>query len=77
MRELQLKRKLRLIYREDANLSLAARAFLKVAEAVTSNARDATDSNARTRTKYVKPDLTIVTSVSKEKRQLAIDPPFD
>jgi DNA-binding transcriptional LysR family regulator len=32
--ELQLKRKLRLIYRRDANLSHAARAFLKVAEAV-------------------------------------------
>src|SRR5208283_3017678 len=32
--ELQLKRKLRLIYRKDANLSHAARAFLKVAEAV-------------------------------------------
>jgi DNA-binding transcriptional LysR family regulator len=30
--ELQLKRKLRLIYRKDANLSHAARAFLKVAE---------------------------------------------
>ncbi len=35
VRELQLKRKLRLIYRKDANLSHAARAFLKVAEAVT------------------------------------------
>jgi len=34
VRELQLKRKLRLIYRKDANLSHAARAFLKVAEAV-------------------------------------------
>lgn len=34
VRELQLKRKLRLIYRRDANLSHAARAFLKVAEAV-------------------------------------------
>jgi DNA-binding transcriptional LysR family regulator len=33
VRELQLKRKLRLIYRKDANLSHAARAFLKVAEA--------------------------------------------
>jgi DNA-binding transcriptional LysR family regulator len=32
VRELQLKRKLRLIYRKDANLSHAARAFLKVAE---------------------------------------------
>jgi len=32
--ELQLKRKLRLIFRKDANLSHAARAFLKVAEAV-------------------------------------------
>jgi len=34
VRELQLKRKLRLIYRKQANLSHAARAFLKVAEAV-------------------------------------------
>jgi hypothetical protein len=34
VRELQLKRKLRLIYRKDANLSHAATAFLKVAEAV-------------------------------------------
>jgi DNA-binding transcriptional LysR family regulator len=34
VRELQLKRKLRLIYRKDANLSHAGRAFLKVAEAV-------------------------------------------
>jgi hypothetical protein len=34
VRELQLKRKLRLIYRKDANLSHAARAFLKVAEAM-------------------------------------------
>jgi DNA-binding transcriptional LysR family regulator len=34
VRELQLKRKLRLIYRKDANLSHAARAFLKVAAAV-------------------------------------------
>ncbi|HEV2469681.1 MAG TPA: LysR family transcriptional regulator [Candidatus Sulfotelmatobacter sp.] len=34
VRELQLKRKLRLIYRKDASLSHAARAFLKVAEAV-------------------------------------------
>ena len=34
VRELQLKRKLRLIFRKDANLSHAARAFLKVAEAV-------------------------------------------
>src|SRR5580704_19058902 len=34
VRELQLKRKLRLIYRKDANLSHAARAFLKVVEAV-------------------------------------------
>jgi DNA-binding transcriptional LysR family regulator len=34
VKELQLKRKLRLIYRRDANLSHAARAFLKVAEAV-------------------------------------------
>jgi DNA-binding transcriptional LysR family regulator len=32
VRELQLKRKLRLIYRKDANMSHAARAFLKVAE---------------------------------------------
>lgn len=34
VRELQLKRKLRLIYRKDSNPSHAARAFLKVAEAV-------------------------------------------
>jgi DNA-binding transcriptional LysR family regulator len=34
VRELQLKRKLRMIYRKDASLSHAARAFLKVAEAV-------------------------------------------
>ena len=34
VRELQLKRKLRLIYRKDANLSHAATAFLKVVEAV-------------------------------------------
>lgn len=34
VRELQLKRKLRLIYRKDANLSHAARAFLQVTEAV-------------------------------------------
>ena len=34
VRELQLKRKLRLIYRKNANRSHAARAFLKVAEAV-------------------------------------------
>jgi DNA-binding transcriptional LysR family regulator len=34
VKELQLKRKLRLIYRRDANRSHAARAFLKVAEAV-------------------------------------------
>jgi len=34
VKELQLKRKLRLIYRKGANLSHAARAFLKVAEAV-------------------------------------------
>lgn len=34
VRELELKRKLRLIYRKGANLSHAARAFLKVAEAV-------------------------------------------
>ena len=34
VRELQLKRKLRLIYRKGANLSHAAKAFLKVAEAV-------------------------------------------
>src|SRR5205085_10696365 len=32
--ELQLKRKLRLIYRKDANLSHAARAFLKIVEAL-------------------------------------------
>ncbi len=34
VQELQLKRKLRLIYRKGANLSHAGRAFLKVAEAV-------------------------------------------
>ena len=34
VKELQGKRKLRLVYRKDANLSHAARAFLKVAEAV-------------------------------------------
>jgi len=34
VRELQLKRKLRLIFRKDANLSHAGNAFLKVAEAV-------------------------------------------
>ncbi|MGA9979228.1 MAG: LysR family transcriptional regulator [Candidatus Sulfotelmatobacter sp.] len=34
VRELQLNRKLRLIYRKDANLSHAARALLKVVEAV-------------------------------------------
>ena len=34
VKELQWKRKLRLVYRKDANLSHAARAFLKVAEAV-------------------------------------------
>lgn len=34
VREIQLKRKLRLIYRRDANLSHAARAFLKVVEAI-------------------------------------------
>ncbi len=34
VRELQLKRKLRLIYRKGANLSHAGRAFLRVAEAV-------------------------------------------
>jgi len=34
VRELQLKRKLRLIFRKDASLSHAARAFLKVAEAL-------------------------------------------
>lgn len=39
VRELQLKRKLRLIYRKDANLSHAARAFLKVAEAVAATRR--------------------------------------
>ncbi|HUO15179.1 MAG TPA: LysR family transcriptional regulator [Verrucomicrobiae bacterium] len=32
--ELQIKRKLRLIYRKDANLSHAGRAFLKVAESI-------------------------------------------
>jgi hypothetical protein len=34
VRELQLKRKLRLIYRKEASLSHAGKAFLKVAEAV-------------------------------------------
>jgi len=34
VRELQLKRKLRLIYRKDASLSHAARAFLKVTESL-------------------------------------------
>jgi DNA-binding transcriptional LysR family regulator len=34
VRELQISRKLRLVYRKGANLSHAARAFLKVAEAV-------------------------------------------
>jgi DNA-binding transcriptional LysR family regulator len=34
VREIQLKRKLRLVYRKHANLSHAARAFLKVVEAV-------------------------------------------
>ncbi|MFZ0808306.1 MAG: LysR family transcriptional regulator [Candidatus Sulfotelmatobacter sp.] len=34
VRELQIKRKLRLIYRKDANLTHAGRAFLKVAESV-------------------------------------------
>jgi DNA-binding transcriptional LysR family regulator len=34
VRELHLERKLRLIYRKEAGLSHAARAFLKVAEAV-------------------------------------------
>jgi len=34
VRELRLQRKLRLIYRKEASLSHAARAFLKVAEAV-------------------------------------------
>lgn len=34
VRELQLKRKLRIIYRKDANLSHAARAFLKVTAAM-------------------------------------------
>jgi len=37
VREVQLKRKLRLIYRKDANLSHAARAFLKVVEAVSAD----------------------------------------
>jgi DNA-binding transcriptional LysR family regulator len=36
VRELQISRKLRLVYRKGANLSHAARAFLKVAEAVAS-----------------------------------------
>jgi DNA-binding transcriptional LysR family regulator len=35
VRELHLQRKLRLIYRKEASLSHAARAFLKVAEAIT------------------------------------------
>jgi DNA-binding transcriptional LysR family regulator len=35
VRELRVQRKLRLIYRKEAGLSHAARAFLKVAEAVT------------------------------------------
>ncbi len=35
VRELRLHRKMRLIYRKSANLSHAARAFLKVAEAIT------------------------------------------
>jgi DNA-binding transcriptional LysR family regulator len=39
VRELQLKRKLRLIYRKHANLSHAARAFLKVAEAVATQSK--------------------------------------
>jgi hypothetical protein len=34
VRELRVQRKLRLIYRKEAGLSHAARAFLKVAEAV-------------------------------------------
>ena len=34
VRELQIKRKLRLVYRKGANLSHAGRAFLKVAESV-------------------------------------------
>jgi len=34
VRELRLQRKLRLIYRKEASLSHAGRAFLKVAEAV-------------------------------------------
>ncbi len=37
--ELQLKRKLRLVYRKDASLSHAARAFLKVAEAMAADHR--------------------------------------
>ncbi len=39
VRELRLKRKLRLIYRKDANLSHAARALLKVVEAVARRAQ--------------------------------------
>jgi DNA-binding transcriptional LysR family regulator len=34
VRELRVQRKLRLIYRKEAGLSHAARAFLKVAEAI-------------------------------------------
>jgi hypothetical protein len=34
VRELRLHRKLRLVYRKSASLSHAARAFLKVAEAI-------------------------------------------
>ena len=47
VRELQIKRKLRLIYRKDANLSHAARAFLKVVEAVAWNEKAATASSAK------------------------------
>jgi hypothetical protein len=36
VRELHIERKLRLIYRKNASLSHAARAFLKVAEAMVS-----------------------------------------
>jgi len=39
VRELRLHRKLRLVYRKSASLSHAARAFLKVAEAITSERR--------------------------------------
>jgi len=40
VRELRLHRKLRLVYRKSASLSHAARAFLKVAEAIASERRE-------------------------------------